>query len=53
MVAYLEAPFLLDSSNMRVDNVTALLAIIIGDHLHSTAEGVICNLYSPDESSYI
>jgi hypothetical protein len=53
MAAFLEAPFLRDSSRMRVDHITTLLAILLGDPLRSTALRLICKSFTPEDSSYI
>jgi hypothetical protein len=53
MTAFLEAPFLLDASQIRIDHITALLALILEDPLRSAAIRMICKSYTPEDFSYI
>jgi hypothetical protein len=53
MDAFPEAPFLPDASQMRVDHVTALLALLLEDPLRSAAINHICKSYSEGDASYI
>ena len=50
---FLEAPFLQDVSQMRVDHITALLALLLEDPLRSAALRLLCKSYTPEDSSYI
>ena len=53
MVAIMEAPFLPDASQMQVDHVTALLALLLEDPLRSAAIGFICKSYSEGNAFHI
>ena len=52
MAAFLEAPFLPDAYQMRVDDITALLVLLLEDLLRSAALNLICKLYSPENAAY-
>jgi len=42
MATFLESPFLPDASQIRVDHVTALLALLLKDPLRSVAISLVC-----------
>ena len=52
MVAFLEMPFLLDASRIRVDHVTTLLALLLEDPLRYAAINLIYKSYSEGDTSY-
>ncbi len=49
----MEAPFLPDSTQLRIDHVTALLALLRGDLLRSTALHLLYQSYAPVDATYI
>jgi len=53
MATFLETPFLPDASQMRVDHITALLALLLEDPLRFAAISLICKSYSERDASYI
>ena len=53
MAAFLKVPLLPNTCQMRVDHVTALLALLLEDPLRYAAISLICKRYSPEDSSYI
>jgi len=51
---FLEAPFLQDVSQMRVDHITALLALHLEDYpLRYAALRLLYKSYTPEDSFYI
>ncbi len=46
MAAFVESPFFPDVSQLRVDHITALLALLLEGPLRSKAIGLICKIYS-------
>ena len=53
MAAFLEASFFLDASQMRVDHITALLTLLLGDPLRSAAINLICKRHTLEDATYI
>jgi hypothetical protein len=53
MDTIMEAPSLLDASQMRVDHITALLPLLLEVPLRYAAISLICKSYNPEDSSYI
>jgi hypothetical protein len=53
MAAFVEAPFFPNASEMRVDHVTALMALLAEDTLRSAAISLICKSYTPENYTSI
>ena len=53
MDAFLEAPFLPDASQMRVDHGTALLALLFENPPRSAAIDLVCKSYLEGDAFYI
>ena len=53
MAAFLEAPFFPEASQLRVDHITALLALLLEDPLRFAAINLICKSYSEGDANYI
>jgi hypothetical protein len=53
MATFLEAPFLISASHMRVDHIPVLLALLVEDPLRSAAMRLLCKSYTPEVFSYI
>jgi hypothetical protein len=51
--AFVEAPFLPDASQMRVNHITALLALLLEDPLRYAAINLMCKRNSPEDAAYI
>ena len=53
MAAFLEDPFLPGSTQMRLDTITAMLALLFEDFLRSTAMHLLYQSYNSEDSTYI
>ncbi len=53
MAAFIETPFFPDVSQLRVDRITALLALLLEDPLRSTSIGLIYKSYSKEDAEII
>ena len=53
MAAFIEAPFFPDASQLRVDHITTLLALLLENPFRSTAIGLICKSYSKVDAEII
>ncbi len=53
MAAFLEAPFLPDPTQMRLDHITAMLALLLESPLRSTTLHMLYRSYTPENSTYI
>ncbi len=53
MAAIIETPFFPDVSQLRVDHITALPALLLDDPLRSTTIGLICKSYSKEDAVII
>ena len=53
MADFLEAPFFPAASLMRVDHITALLSLLLGDPLLFVAINLICKRYPLEDATYI
>ena len=51
MATFLEAPFLPNATQMRVDHITDLLALLLEDPLRYAAIRMLCKNYTPEDSS--
>ncbi len=53
MAAFVEVPFLPDPTQMRLDHITAMLALLFGDLYRSSALQLLYASYTPKDSGYI
>ncbi len=53
MAVFIEAPFFPDSSQLRVDHITTLLALFLEDPFRSTTIGLISKSYSKEDAVII
>ncbi len=53
MAAFIETPYFPDVSQLRVDHITALMALLLEDPLRSTVIGLICQSYSKKDIDII
>ena len=53
MAAFLEVPFFPKASQLRVDHIAAMLALLLEDTLRYAAIRLICKSYSEGDATYI